>query len=148
MTSNPTVTLTQQSGYQFLIDFGLGTPDLLVDEPAPLGSGAGPTPSRLLVAGIANCLSFSLLTALMKFKQDTGGLVVTATAHTERNAEGRIRITEVSIAIRFGKTVTEIEHLERILGSFEAFSTVSQSVQQGIALKISVEDSKGLCLKG
>ena len=52
MTNNPTVTLTQQNGYQFLIDFGLGTPDLLADEPAPLGSGAGPTPSRLLLAGI------------------------------------------------------------------------------------------------
>ena len=52
MANNPTVTLTQQNGYQFLIDFGLGTPDLLSDEPAPLGSGAGPTPSRLLLAGI------------------------------------------------------------------------------------------------
>ena len=30
MSSNPTVTLTQQNGYQFLIDFGVHTPDLLV----------------------------------------------------------------------------------------------------------------------
>ena len=148
MTNNPTVTLTQQNGYQFLIDFGLGTPDLLADEPPPLGSGAGPTPSRLLLAGVANCLVFSLLTARTTCKQDPGGLAATATARTERNAQGRIRIAEITIAIRFGKPAAEMGNLDRVLESFEMFSTTSQSVLAGIALKVSVDDNQGVRLKG
>ena len=69
MAANPTVTLTQVDGYQFLVDFGLGTPELLVDEPPPHGAGGGPTPGRLLLAGMANWLVFSLLTALAKYNR-------------------------------------------------------------------------------
>lgn len=148
MSSNPTVTLTQQNGYQFLIDFGVHTPDLLVDEPPPVGGGTGPTPSRLLLAGVANCLLLSFLSALTKYKQDPGGLAATATAHPERNEAGRIRITEITIEIRVGKSGSELENIALILQSFENFSTVSQSVQQGIALKVSVEDRHGTRLKG
>jgi hypothetical protein len=42
----------------------------LTDEPPPLGQGAGPNPSRLLAASVANCLSASLLFALRKFNPD------------------------------------------------------------------------------
>jgi uncharacterized OsmC-like protein len=147
MSGTPIVKLTHQTGYQFLIDFGLDTPDLIVDEPPPLGGGAGPTPSRLLLAGIANCLVFSLLTALTKHQQDAPGLTAIATARTERNDAGRIRIVEVTITIRLGKADVEIANLETILGSFEQFSTISQSVQQGIQLHVCVEDVTGKKLK-
>ena len=53
------------------------------------------------------------------------------------------------IEIRVGKIGgAELENIALILQSFENFSTVSQSVQQGIALKVSVEDSHGMRLKG
>ena len=148
MAANPTVTLTQVDGYQFLVDFGLGTPELLVDEPPPHGAGGGPTPGRLLLAGMANCLVFSLLTALAKYNQQPKGLSATATLHTERNAEGRIRITEVTVTLRLGQAGGEVQQLDEILRNFETFSTVSQSVQQGIALKVCVDDSLGVRLKG
>lgn len=148
MNAHPTVTLTQVDGYQFLVDFGVGTPDLLVDEPPPHGAGSGPTPGRLLLAGMTNCLVFSFLTALAKYNQKPTGLSATATLHTERNAEGRIRITEVAITLRLGQAGAEVQQLEEVLNSFETFSTVSQSVQQGIALKVCVDDSLGVRLKG
>ena len=50
MAANPTVTLTQVDGYQFLVDFGLGTSELLVDEPPPHGAWWG-THSRPVVVG-------------------------------------------------------------------------------------------------
>lgn len=76
-----------------------------------------------------------------------GGLVATATARTERNARGRIRIAEITIAIRFGRPAAEMEDLDRVLESFEAFSTISQSVRQGAPLKDSVDDDRGVRLK-
>ncbi len=59
------VTLTQISDYSFNISFDeTDIPNLVTDEPAPLGAGAGPNPSRMLLAAIANCLSASPLFAM------------------------------------------------------------------------------------
>ena len=64
------VTLTQQHDYRFDIRFHKNMPVLTSDEPAPLGTGLGPSPVQLLCAAVGNCLSDSLLFALRKFKQD------------------------------------------------------------------------------
>lgn len=64
-----TVSLTQQRDYQFTVVFSGGVPDLLADEPAPLGTAQGPSPVQLLAAAVGNCLSDSLLFALRKYKQ-------------------------------------------------------------------------------
>ena len=100
MSENASVTITRQSGYQFLVDFGETLPQLLADEPAPLGQGTGPAPDHMLLAAVANCLSASLLFSLQKFKQDPGTLVATATRGgtrstpmaPERRASSRSRL--------------------------------------------------------
>src|SRR5690349_6995608 len=61
------VDLAQQSDYRFMVSFGGAAPDLLADEPAPLGTGSGPSPVQLLAAAVGNCLSDSLLFSLRKF---------------------------------------------------------------------------------
>jgi len=38
MSHTVRTTVTQQSNYQFLLDFGTALPQLLADEPAPLGA--------------------------------------------------------------------------------------------------------------
>ena len=63
------VELSQQQDYRFAVNFGGTVPELVADEPAPLGSGAGPSPVQLLAASVGNCLSDSLLFALRKYKQ-------------------------------------------------------------------------------
>src|SRR3546814_1873356 len=79
----------QIGDYECRIRFeGSAVDDLITDEPAPLGHDNGPNPSRLLLAAVANCLSASLLFALRKFKNQPGALRTTASAHTERDAEG------------------------------------------------------------
>ena len=144
MSDNVSVTITQKSNYQFLVDFGAGIPPLQADEPAPLGAGEGPSPNQLLVAAVTNCLSASLFFALNKFKQDAGGITTTGTARVGRDAEKRLRIQGIDVTIRLGKAGGEIEHLDRIVSQFEAFCTVTQSVQHGIPVSIAVEDGKGL----
>jgi len=149
MSDHPiAVTLTRQTGYQFLIDFGLATPDLLSDEPPPLGESGGPAPNHLLLAAVANCLSASLTFALGKFKQDPGRLQATATATLGRNAENRLRIQGIDVHLQLERPGGDYEHLDRILGQFEQFCTVSMSVQQGIPIGIRVSGGDGAVLKG
>ena len=55
-TKQFTIELEQLQGYVFKVSFDLGgVDDLLVDEPAPLGQGRGPNPSRLIAAAAAGC---------------------------------------------------------------------------------------------
>ncbi len=143
MTHTVSITVTQQDKYQFLVDFGAAFPPLLADEPAPLGEGAGPSPVHLLLAAVANCLSSSLYFALQKFKQDAGGIATTATAHVGRNEENRLRVLEIAVTLRLGKSGADIGHLDRVLAQFEPFCTVSQSVRHGIPITIAVEDGQG-----
>ena len=46
MSEQVSVTITRQDKYRFLVDFGPGMPTSVADEPAPLGDGEGPSPSR------------------------------------------------------------------------------------------------------
>jgi len=144
MSHAVSITVTQQNNYQFLVDFGAALPQLLADEPAPLGVGAGQSPSHLLLSAVANCLSSSLYFALQKFKQDAGGITTTASARIDRNEENRLRVLDIAVTIRLGKGAVEISQLDRILAQFEAFCTVSQSVRHGIPISVAVEDGQGI----
>jgi len=144
MSHEVSITVTQQSNYQFLVDFGAAIPELLADEPTPLGAGEGPSPSHLLLTAVANCLSSSLHFALQKFKQDAGGITTTATARIDRNEENRLRVLDIAVTIRLGKGSAEISHLDRVLAQFEPFCTVSQSVRHGIPISVAVEDDQGI----
>ncbi len=139
-------TLEQQEDYAFLVRFDNDLPPLQTDEPAPLGKGTGPNPSRLLAASIANCLSASLLFALRKFKNLPGLIVTTVTAQMERNPQGRLRVGSVSVSIQIGSPAHTLNHLERALEQFEDFCVVTQSVREGIPIEVRVSDSAGTLL--
>ena len=47
-----TVNLQQQADYRFEIVFDDAMPVLTTDEPAPLGTGTGPSPVQLLCAAV------------------------------------------------------------------------------------------------
>lgn len=143
MTETVSVTITQKQDYQFLVDFGAAMPALMSDEPAPLGKGEGPAPSHMLAAAVANCLSASLLFSLQKFKQDAGGITTTASCIVDRNESKRLRIVRIDVTIQLGKEGAQFDHLDRVLSQFGEFCTVSQSVQAGIPINISVTDGKG-----
>lgn len=142
-----TLTLTQEQGYQCRVDFGNSLPPLQTDEPAPMGTGTGPSPVQLLLSAVANCLTASLLFALRKFRQDAEPLACEATATVGRNAENRLRVLAIDCTLTLGREGAGIEHLERILGQFEGFCTVTQSVAQGIPVHLTVKDSSGAVLK-
>jgi uncharacterized OsmC-like protein len=143
-----TVELHQRAKYQFDIEFGEGMPNLMTDEPAPLGEGKGPSPVQLLAAAVGNCLSDSLYFALAKFKQSPEPIHTVVHAVVGRNAEGRLRVLRIEAKLHLGVEADQLEHLERVLSQFEDFCTVTQSVGQGIHIHTRVLDSKGVILKG
>lgn len=141
------INLVQQQNFQFRNDFGASVPPLVTDESAPLGEGEGPAPQQLLLAAVANCLSASLLFSLRKFKQQGEPLQTQASCLIDRNEAGRLRVMSIDVTLRLGQPANGIEHLDRILGGFQEYCTVSQSVGHGIPIRVQVQDVDGQLLK-
>lgn len=148
MDSSFTIELSQQDGYRFETRFdNPAVPALVTDEPAPLGSDAGPNPSRLLLLAVANCLSASLLFALRKFRNEPGPLHTRATAAMVRNEQNRLRVGRIQVEIRLGVPAAELKLLDRALAQFEDFCVVTQSVRAAIPVDVRVLDIAGAVLK-
>lgn len=142
MSDTPSVRLVQQSDYQFAIYYNEERDPIYGDEPPPLGKSQGATPSQFLLAGVANCLSDSLLFALRKFKQNPEPIETRASCEIGRNAENRLRIIAINVELRIGVPGTTLENLERVLAQFQDFCTVSASVGMGIPINVTVIDSE------
>lgn len=148
-TQSFTITVEQEQDYAFRVRFeGTEIPDLMTDEPVPLGEGRGPNPSRMLVAAVANCMGASLLFALRKYKNDPVSLKVHAIATIGRNEAGRMRVAKVDAQIELPGMAGSYQQLERILQQFEQFCLVTESVRSGVEVEISVVDVAGALLHG
>lgn len=145
--STVSIELRQQHDYQFQVEFGNGVAPLLADEPSPLGQGEGPSPVQLLAAAVGNCMSNSLLFALRKYKQSPEPLSSRITAEVGRNSENRVRVLGIQAELHLGVPAASLEHLDRVLASFEDYCTVTRSVAAGIPVTVRVYDSTGAQLK-
>lgn len=138
------ISLAQVGEYEFNVRFDdTALAPLITDEPPPLGHGAGPNPSRLLAAAVANCLAASLLFALRKFHDAPSPLTARATASIERNAQGRWRVSHLAVDLALGDAAAVLAHLERALAQFEDFCVVTGSVREGIPVDVRVLDADG-----
>ncbi len=140
-----TVTLSHLGDYRFLIDFG-AAPTLQTDEPHPIGQGQGPSPEQLLASSVANCLCASLFFALTKHRQTANGLKADVAIATRRNERGRLRIERMDVAIALPAGTYDEDSLNRALGQFEDFCTVSESVQAGVPVAVTISDNDGRLL--
>ncbi len=137
-----TVKLQQQQDFQFLIDFG-AFGDFYTDEPEPLGQGEGPNPTHMLAAAAANCLSASLLFALRKYKEDPGLLRAEVTGELERNENNRWRVGKLDVSVKMQAHAAALPHLESVLKQFEDFCVVTQSIREGVVVKVTIADGSG-----
>jgi organic hydroperoxide reductase OsmC/OhrA len=148
MSESFTLNLEQIENYRFEVTFdNPAVPHLLTDESAPLGGDAGPNPSRLLVTAVANCLSASLLFAMRKFKNEPGPITTAATAKLARNESNRLRITGIDVTLQLAVPKNDIHMADRIIGQFEEFCVVTQSVRAAIPVTVRVLDRDGVVLK-
>ena len=137
-------TMELQDGYRFLVTFDQdGVAPLLMDEPAPLGEGTGPSASRILSAAVGNCLSASALYCLRKARVPVKAMRTRVETHVARNEEGRLRIEGIRVRIAPEIAPEDWPRVGRCLGLFEDFCVVTQSVRQGITVGVSVENPGG-----
>ena len=133
------LTLDLKDAYRFGVDFGMeGVPELLVDEPAPLGEGSGPNPARLLAAAVGNCLGASLLFCLRKAHVDVEGLTVQVRGEMRRNEKGRLRIAGLHATLAPELAAADSDRIGRCATLFEDFCIVTQSVKEGIDVTVEV----------
>lgn len=148
MESGFSINLVQIADYRFEVHFdNVAVPTLITDEEAPLGGDAGPSPTRLLAVAVANCLAASLLFAMRKFKNAPQPLRAAAQVSMTRNLQNRLRVGGITVDLHLGVMASEINMLERILGQFEEFCTVTQSVRAAIPVTVRVFDKSGAVLK-
>lgn len=133
-------TIDLERDYRFIVDFDEdGVEQLLLDEPPPLGEGAGPNAARILAASVGNCLSASALYCLRRARVEVHAMRTTVSGSLQRNETGRLRIG--TIAVRIEPTVADSDRprMRRCLELFEDFCVVTQSVRAGIDVDVSVE---------
>lgn len=143
MSDIPTVKLVQQEDFKFAIYFSKELPPFIADEPPPLGSSAGPSPAQMLAAAVANCLSDSLIFSLKKFKQNPAPIETIASCNVGRNPNNRLRVLSINVQMTLGVPAESIENLDRVLGQFQDFCTVSSSINPHIPVQIEIFDSNG-----
>jgi organic hydroperoxide reductase OsmC/OhrA len=139
------VELEQGEGYEFRVRFDWpDVPELLLDEPEPLGKKRGPNAARLVAAAVANCLAASLVFCLKtKFRENPGPVRAMASGRLEKNDRGRYRIAGIDVVLSLSETFGELPHQERCLEQFEDFCIVTQSIRAGIPVSVSVVDATG-----
>lgn len=139
-----TIQLRQLEGFQIRAEFDWKkAPDLLMDEPPPLGESSGPNASRLLAAAAADCLSASLLYCVFKEEPPAGCLRAEASCIMIRNEKKRLRIGGMEVTLIVGDAVTSAPRFARCKDLFEDFCVVSASIRQGIPIKVRVRDERG-----
>jgi organic hydroperoxide reductase OsmC/OhrA len=143
------IELEHLQGYEFKVRFDWdAAPDVIMDEPPPLGNQQGPNASRMLAAAVGNCLSASLLYCLSKAEPMPGSVRTTASCQLVRNAGGRLRIGAIDVVLGVSAELVDSPRITRCLDLFEDFCVVTASVSKGIPVKVQVVDEKtGTVLK-
>jgi organic hydroperoxide reductase OsmC/OhrA len=132
--------LDRVKDYQFKVEFDLpGMPELVTDEPEPVGKNSGPNASRLLSAAVGNCLSSSLIFCLSKGRVDVGDLKTSVETVMQRNEKGRWRIVALKVKLHPVIREEDVSRSQRCLGLFEDFCIVTESVRKGIEVNVDVE---------
>ncbi len=134
------ITVDQVRDYEFRVRFDKEHfPELLMDEPPPLGQDRGPNAGRVLAAAIGNCLSASLLFCARKARVPVDKLHTEVKVHVVRNENRRLRIGKVEVVIDPHIPEAERDNARRCLELFEDFCTVTASVWQGIDVAVTVK---------
>jgi uncharacterized OsmC-like protein len=131
--------LKLRKGFEFKVVFdGADVPELIVDEIKPLGENAGPNPTRLLSAAVGHCISSSLLFCLRKARVKVKALETEVKANVVRNEEGYLRVRSLDVQMRLDVQEDDKSRVDRCLGIFDNYCTVTQSVRKGIAVKVAI----------
>lgn len=130
--------IEQVDGFEFRVSFDKEHyAALLLDEPAPLGHDRHPNPARILAAAIGSCLSASLVFCLKKAKLPVSHMSSEIDVELVRNERNRLRIGKVEVTLR--PELPDAGASAACLEAFEDFCVVTQSVREGIDVRVHVD---------
>jgi uncharacterized OsmC-like protein len=134
------VEVDQVDRYRFEVTYpGARLAPLTVDEPTPLGAGAGPDPARALAGAVGHCLSTTLFNTLERSHVRATPIRTTVTITFGRNAAGRKRVVNLEARIECAPMdAVDRERFERSVAIFEDYCTVIGSVREGIRVRAEV----------
>lgn len=136
-----TIAIEHVKDYEFRVRFDKETqPDLILDEPPPLGQDVGPNPARILAAAIGDCLAASLVFCLRRSRIAISGLAAEVNVTMVRNEHKRLRIGSIDVRLH-PKLAENSEGYRACLDVFEDFCVVTQSVRKGLEVNVKVEPS-------
>jgi organic hydroperoxide reductase OsmC/OhrA len=139
-----TIHLEHIQDYQYQVRFDWeAAPDLLMDEPPPLGTKEHPNASRVLAAALGNCLSASLLHCLAREGIPQAGMRTSVSCEIGRNENKRLRVTNVDVRITVGGQLEKSPRLRQCLGMFQDFCVVTAAVRDGIPVTVQVANEAG-----
>ena len=139
-----TIHLEHLQDYQYKVRFDWDqVPELLVDEPPPLGGRAGPNASRLLAAAAANCLSASLMFCVSKNEVSPASMRTAVTCRLVRNEKRRLRIGGMEVKLIVSDALTGSKRFDRCKDLFEDFCVVSASLRDGFPVSVAVLNERG-----
>jgi organic hydroperoxide reductase OsmC/OhrA len=131
------IRVEQVDGYEFRVRFDKEQfQPLDLDEPPPLGHDGAPNAARLLAAAIGNCLSASLVFCLQKRGVRLDKLAAEVTVELVRNENRRLRIGHVDVQLHPSLPSSDV--LDECIRSFEDFCVVTQSVREGLDVRVTV----------
>ena len=131
--------LKLRKGFEFKVIFDVANvPELVVDEIKPIGESIGPNPTRLLSAAVGHCISSSLLFCLRKARVNIKDMETEVKAKVVRNKEGYLRVRGLDVQIQLDVNDDDKSRVDRCLDIFENYCTVTQSVRQGLDVKVTI----------
>ncbi len=132
------IAIEQIKDYEFQVRFDKESyAPVTLDEPPPLGRDSAPNPARFLAAAIGDCLSASLLFCLRRAKVEVQGIAAEVSVELVRNEQKRLRIGTVDVKLH-PRVAENGEAYRACLEAFEDFCVVTQSVRNGIDVRVQV----------
>jgi organic hydroperoxide reductase OsmC/OhrA len=134
------LTLRRLENFKFDAEFdGEKMPNLMFDEPDPIGDDEGPNAARVLAAAVGNCLSASLLFCLQKARVEVQDMTTDVHGIVSRNEEKRLRVSKIEVRINATIPPEDQDRVPRCLKVFEDFCVVSAAVRKGIEIDVEVD---------
>ncbi len=139
-----TIHLDHIEDYQYRVRFDWeAAPDLLMDEPPPLGTKEHPNASRLLASAIGNCISASLLHCLARENIPAGSMKTSVICELGRNENKRLRVRKIDVSIVVNDQLENSPRLQQCLQNFEDFSVVTAAVREGTPVTVQITNEAG-----
>jgi uncharacterized OsmC-like protein len=134
------ISIDQVRDFEFRVQFDKPQYAALhMDEGAPLGKDAAPSPARVLAAAVGNCLAASLLFCVRKHGLNPQKMRATVRTEIVRNEQRRLRVGKIAVEIDSGLDAAELEKAQACLPLFEDFCTVTAAVRDGIDVEVKVK---------